>query len=80
MVTAQENLKLADFLFHHRWRCTFDWEVPGVHEDKVCLLAGEERLEDNYKELDMLHKVKKSDMVGRMEVIKECQKSCHGVI
>ena len=23
---AQENLKLAVFLFHHQWRCTFDWE------------------------------------------------------
>ena len=23
-VIAQENLKLAVFLFHHRWRCTFD--------------------------------------------------------
>ena len=23
-VIAQENLKQAAFLFHHRWRCTFD--------------------------------------------------------
>ena len=23
-VIAQENLKLATFLFHHRWRCTLD--------------------------------------------------------
>ena len=23
-IIAQENLKLAVFLFHHRWRCTFD--------------------------------------------------------
>ena len=29
-VIAQENLKLAIFLFHHQWRCTFDWEVTGV--------------------------------------------------
>ena len=26
-VIAHENLKLAVFLFHHRGRCTFDWEV-----------------------------------------------------
>ena len=26
-VTAQENLKLAVFLFHHWCRCTCDWEV-----------------------------------------------------
>ena len=29
-VITQENLKLAASLFHHRWRCTFDWEVTGV--------------------------------------------------
>ena len=23
-VMAQENLKQAAFLFHHRWRCTYD--------------------------------------------------------
>ena len=23
-VIVQENLKLVAFLFHHRWRCTFD--------------------------------------------------------
>ena len=26
-VIPQENLKLAMFLFHHRWRCTLDWEI-----------------------------------------------------
>ena len=26
-VIAQENLKLAAILFHHRWRCTLDWEI-----------------------------------------------------
>ena len=26
-VIAQENLKLKAFLFHHRWRCTLDWEI-----------------------------------------------------
>ena len=29
-VIAQENLKLAIFLFHHQWGCTFDWEVMRV--------------------------------------------------
>ena len=44
-VVAQENLKLAAFIFHHRWRFTFDWEVMGVHEDTVHLLAGQKRIE-----------------------------------
>ena len=30
LAIAQENLKLVIFLFHHRWRCTFDWEFTGV--------------------------------------------------
>ena len=29
-VIAQENLKLAIFLFHHKWRCTLDWEITAV--------------------------------------------------
>ena len=37
-VIAQENMKLAAFLFHHRWRCTLDWKIMGVHEDTMCLL------------------------------------------
>ena len=36
-VIAQENLTLAAFLFHHRWRCTIDWEMTVVHEDTVHL-------------------------------------------
>ena len=43
-VIAQEKLKLVAFLFHHRWRCTFDWEITEVHEDTVCLLAGQKKL------------------------------------
>ena len=39
-VIAKENLKLAAFLFHHRLRCTFDWEVREVHEDTNHPLAG----------------------------------------
>ena len=30
-VIAQENLKLATFLLHHRWRCTLYWEITGVN-------------------------------------------------
>ena len=37
---AKKTLKLTAFLFHCRWRCTFDWDVMGVHEDTECLLAG----------------------------------------
>ena len=53
-VIAQENLKLAAFLFHHRGRFTFDWEVTEVHEDMVYLQAGQKRLEDYYKDQDLL--------------------------
>ena len=54
---AQENLKLTAFLFHHRWRCIFDWEVTGMHEDTVYLLEGQKKLEDKYKDIDMLSKI-----------------------
>ena len=47
-VIAQENLKQAVFLFHQRWRCTFDWKLTGVQEDTVYLLAGQKRLKDEY--------------------------------
>ena len=65
-VIAQENLKLAIFLFYHMWRCTLD-----LHEDSVNLLTGQERLEDEYKDPDVLPKVNKVDMAGLMESIKE---------
>ena len=45
IVIAQENLKLATFLIHHRWRYTLDWEVMGVNEDTVHLLAGQKKHE-----------------------------------
>ena len=38
-VIAQENLKLAVFLFHHRWICTLDWEITGVDEVTVHLMT-----------------------------------------
>ena len=70
IILAQENLMLAVFLFHCRWRCTFDWEVTEVHEGKVHLLAGKKRVKDDCKDPDMLPKINKSDMAGMMEVIK----------
>ena len=53
-VIAQEDLKLAAFLFYQWWRCTFDWEVTGVEEDRVCLLADQMRSKDDYKDPDVL--------------------------
>ena len=73
-VIAQENLKLAALLFHHRWRCTFDWEIMGVDKGTVRLL------EDDYNNPDMLPRINKSDMEGTIESIKEYLKSHHGVI
>ena len=79
-VIAQENLKLAVFLFHHQWRCIFDWEVTGVQEDTVPLLAGQKMLEDEYKDLHVLPKVNKTDVAGMMESTKEYLWSHHGVL
>ena len=50
-VIAQENLKLAAFLFHHRWRCTLDWEITRVNEDTLHLMVGQKKLRDEYKAL-----------------------------
>ena len=60
-VIAQENLKLAAFLFHHWWRC----------EDIVCLLASQKRFKDDYKTPYVLPKVNKANMAGMMGDIKE---------
>ena len=58
-VIAQENLKLAAFLFHHQWRCTLDWEVTGVHEETVCLLAGKKKLDGKFKNHNVKPKIDK---------------------
>ena len=79
-VITQENLKLEVFLFHHQWRCLFDWEVMGVQENTVSLLMGQKRLEDKYKNTDMLPEVNKSDISGMMESIKEYLQSCCEVV
>ena len=70
-VIAQENLKLAALLFHHRWRCTLDWEITRVNENTVHLMTGQERLNNEYKDPDVLPMIIKSDMAGMMETIKE---------
>ena len=50
-----------------------------LHEDRVCLLAGENRLKHNYKDPDVLPKTNKSDMAETMEAIGEFLRSCHSV-
>ena len=79
-VMVQENLKLAAFLFHHRWRYPLGWDVMGVHEDTVHLLARQKRLKDECNNPNMLSKVNKFNMEGTMEAIKEYLRLCHGVI
>ena len=59
-VIAQENLKLTAFLFHHRWRFTFDWELTGVNKEAVLLLVDQKKLEGEYKDPDVLPKINKS--------------------
>ena len=68
---AWKNLKLAAFLFHHWWRSALDWEVMGVHENTVYLLAGQKQLKDDYKDPDVLPKVNNANMTGTIEAIKE---------
>ena len=52
----------------------------GACEDIVHLLAGQKRLEDDYKDPDMLPKVNTADMAGTMEAIKKYLRSHYGVI
>ena len=77
---AQEILKIAIFLFHHRWRCTLDWEIMEVNEGTVCLRAGQEKLKVEYKDPNMLPKINKLDITGTMKAIKKYLRSCHGDI
>ena len=51
-----------------------------VHEDTMHLLAGEKKLEDKYKDPDVLPKINTYDMAGMMDAIKEYLRSCCGVI
>ena len=52
----------------------------GVDEDTVCLLAGQKRLKDEYKDPYMLPKINKADMAGMMESIKHYFRSYCGVM
>ena len=72
----QENLKLAVFLSHHRWRCTLDWEIMEEDEGTVCLMTGQKKLKDQYKNPSMLPKINKSDVAGMMETMEEYLRSC----
>ena len=42
------------------------------------LLVEQKRLKDEYKDLNVLPKVKKADILGMMESMKEYLMSCHG--
>ena len=46
----------------------------------MCFLVGQKKLEDKYKDPDMLLKINKSDMAGTMQSIKEYLRAHHGVI
>ena len=79
-VIAQENLKLAAFLFHHQWRCTLDWEIMGLKKGKLCFVVGQKKLKDDYKDPNVMPKIYKPNMAGTMEFIKEYLRVQHGVI
>ena len=51
-----------------------------MSEDIVCLLAGQKRLKDKYKDQDMLPKVNKAVMAGTLEAIEDYLRSCHDVV
>ena len=65
------------FLFHHWWRCTFDWEVMGVWEDTGCLLVEKKKLEDEYKDSDMLPTVNKLTWWGQWRPLKKINVPMH---
>ena len=48
-VIAKENLKLAAFLFHQRWRSNLEWEVIRVLQDTVHLLQDRRSTKTNTK-------------------------------
>ena len=48
-------------------------------KETVYLLAGQKKIEDEYKDPNMLPKINKSYMAGTMESIQEYLRSCHGV-
>ena len=52
----------------------------GVHVDTVHLLAGQKRLEDEYKDPDVPPKINESVIAGMMEAVKEYLRSHQGVM
>ena len=51
----------------------------GVCEDTVHLIGGEKRLEDDYKDPNMLPKVNKTNLAEKIKIIKENLRSHHSV-
>ena len=51
-----------------------------MNEETVHILAGQKKLEYDYKDPNLLPKINKSDMAGMMETIEEYLRACHGVI
>ena len=51
-----------------------------MQEDAVHAIAGQKKLQDEYKDSDVLPKINKSDVAGMMEAIEEYFRSCHGVV
>ena len=51
-----------------------------VSEDTGCLIEGQNRLEDKYKNPDVLLKVNKANIAGMMEAIKGYLRLYHGVV
>ena len=50
-----------------------------MHEDTAHLLAGQKRLEDEYKDPDVLPRINEYSMAGTIEAIEEYLRSCFGV-
>ena len=80
MVIAQENLQLDIFIFHHKLRCTFDGEVMGVWEGTVHLFACQKRLEDKYRDPNMLPEVRRVDIAWTMVTMEEYLRSCCSIM
>ena len=51
--------------------------IVGRHYLSACK---QEKVEDNYKNPDMLHAVNKADITGTIKAIKEYLRSYHGII
>ena len=59
-VMAQENLRLADFLFYYSWRCIIEWKVMKMQEETAHKFAHQWKLDNKYKNQDVLPKVNKA--------------------